>query len=222
MRDQLCDDTQTSYVPHHSERITTMAFDLRAAINDMIDATGETNPAIIADKVAHDVPSQQVRTVLALALRPAVRDAFAARQRANPILHNVDYCTADTHGRRVDAVQPTSRTDHGLIDTHSAPVGPRAKQPFRASRKVSAIRQHSAEVTRWLADAVSGLDAWKSLGECTYDDLMNSAEYRRQLAAGNLAQADRYAQLADDLKAAGAATVADLPDDVLLRRKNAA
>lgn len=46
--------------------------------------------------------------------------------------------------------------------------------------------------------------------ECTSSDLRSAAAYLRQQAADNVAKAEEYEQMADDLDRAGAKTVADL------------
>lgn len=85
-------------------------------------------------------------------------------------------------------------------------------RPASRSAKVSAIRDQWQAALR---DRVHTGDGWKLLGECTYSDLMAAAKRRRELADRNLAMADRYEALAQQLLAAGVDRVADLPDGIV-------
>src|SRR5262245_58955494 len=82
---------------------------------------------------------------------------------------------------------------------------------IRPSAKVAAIR---SAWQRSLRDRVEFVGGWKLLGDCTYDDLMAAAKYRRQLADRNQAMATAYEALAHRLTAAGVATAGDLPEPV--------
>ncbi len=62
---------------------------------------------------------------------------------------------------------------------------------------------------------------WKFLGDCAPDDIETLAKLRRGLAAANQAKAQRFERLAAAMRKGRAATVRDLPADVLLEIFNA-
>lgn len=85
--------------------------------------------------------------------------------------------------------------------------------PDGVSWKVGAIREHWR---RSLQDSVHvGGSEWKRLGQCTYEDLKVAAAERREQASRNRAKAQQYEALANLVSDHGAATVAELPVDVL-------
>lgn len=56
---------------------------------------------------------------------------------------------------------------------------------------------------------------WKALGACTREDVLAIAEGYQSRAEANAAMAAAYTALAEAMAERGAATVADLPDDVV-------
>lgn len=94
----------------------------------------------------------------------------------------------------------------------------RTTNPLLTNRVPAATPVRSAKVTgirdAWsaaLRDRVHVDGGWKLLGECGTDDLLFAAAERREHAAKNVAKAEAFEALAERLRAAGAATVADLP-----------
>lgn len=82
------------------------------------------------------------------------------------------------------------------------------------SAKVAGIR----EWWRGMLDQpVHVATGWKSLAECTRADLLFACAERRKVAVQNTAWAGRYEKLAQSMGALKAATVADLPSDLLAR-----
>jgi hypothetical protein len=80
---------------------------------------------------------------------------------------------------------------------------------YMPSAKVTAIREAHE---RSLRDRVfMGADS-KMLGDCTYDDLMNAAKFRKELADRNLILAKRYEELAARLLSENVVRVADLAE----------
>lgn len=61
-------------------------FDLRAAVNDVLDTTSLTDPVAIAAKVAENVPTRQLRVALAEALVSFVANVNQRRRMNNPLL----------------------------------------------------------------------------------------------------------------------------------------
>ena len=88
---------------------------------------------------------------------------------------------------------------------------------FAGSSKVGAIRdgwQRALRVVKVPTSSDPG--AWKALGACTFDDLVYAAEQRDEQARRNSAKARQYRALAATVQEHGAATVADLPAEVLM------
>lgn len=80
------------------------------------------------------------------------------------------------------------------------------------STKVAATR----EWWRGMLDQpVHVATGWKSLAECTRDDLLFACAERRKVAEQNIAWAGRFEKLAQSMGKLKAATVADLPNDLL-------
>lgn len=82
-----------------------------------------------------------------------------------------------------------------------------------ASSKVSAVRDWYERLMGQPVDVSGGHGQWKSLRECTRDELLAVAQYRRETAARNLATAEKYESLAKLLPARK--TVGQLPTDVV-------
>lgn len=79
-------------------------------------------------------------------------------------------------------------------------------KPAAASKKVASIRSNWAA---FLAERVQVDGVWKTIAECTADDVEALAANRREVAARNLAHAKNFERLAVSMRAQGAATVAD-------------
>jgi hypothetical protein len=163
-------------------------FSLSQAVADALESTDLASPDEIAEYVAANVGSRQVRAALAQALPPFVATMIQRRRSTNMIL---------------DPSQAPKVEDE-----------PVAKQPFRSLR-VSAIRDAWAKA---LADRVHVDGGYKMFGECTYDDLVFAAEERQEHARRNAAKATQYRAVADRLKRLGLETVSELPqgDSVVL------
>lgn len=87
---------------------------------------------------------------------------------------------------------------------------PRGGHP---SRKHASMLEYAAA---WLAGSLNiGPNQWKLLAECTADDLTAAADYSDQLAQANATRAKHYRRMVDALVRYNAATLNDLPVDVL-------
>lgn len=75
------------------------------------------------------------------------------------------------------------------------------------------IREHYA---RFMKNPLRGVDGWKALGDCTFDDLMYAAQVRRHQAELNLGEAKRFEKLAEMLTIKGIKTVDQLGVDELV------
>lgn len=83
---------------------------------------------------------------------------------------------------------------------------PAARKPNNSS-KVAAIRAgHEA----FFAQRVYANGDWKLLGDCTVADVLDLAAQRREIAAKNLATAEKYEALAERMAHARATTVREL------------
>ena len=94
-----------------------------------------------------------------------------------------------------------------VINNASRHNNPILKPNSGQSAKVTAIRDWWRAA---LHDRVYVDKTWKTLGNCTYGDLMLVAKQRRELANANMVTADRYEALAQLLLTNGVDTVADL------------
>jgi hypothetical protein len=92
-------------------------------------------------------------------------------------------------------------------------------RPANRSAKVTAIRDAAP---KWMRERVYVGTTWKLLAECTYDNLMFLVADRSALAAQNSAAADRYQKIADAVKRARVACVADLSKAAITRLESVA
>lgn len=82
-----------------------------------------------------------------------------------------------------------------------------------ASSKVAAVRGWHERLMSQPIDVSGGKGEWKALRDCTRDELLAVAQYRRETAARNLATAEKYEALAKILPAKK--TVGQLAADVV-------
>jgi hypothetical protein len=90
------------------------------------------------------------------------------------------------------------------------------RQPGSGPSRADAIRSWYA---RFLAQSVdpSGVGAsWKPLGRCTAVDLVSLARNRRLQASRNIALAEQYEALAEQMRAAEVTAVANLPESTVV------
>lgn len=78
----------------------------------------------------------------------------------------------------------------------------------QASAKVGAVQSWYEKLLDQSVDVSGDQGQWKRLADCTRDDLLQIAKYRRDVAARNLATAEKYEALAKGMKANQ--TVADI------------
>ncbi|MCU1617354.1 MAG: hypothetical protein JWO98_4894 [Frankiales bacterium] len=100
-----------------------------------------------------------------------------------------------------DFVRITVRTAH-----QGGMAGPR-------SANVEAVRGWYERLMSQPVDVSGNGAQWKSLRECTRDELLAVAQYRRQVAARNLQTADSYERLAKVMKPGQ--TVGALKQDIV-------
>lgn len=93
-----------------------------------------------------------------------------------------------------------------LTRMDSEPVGGVRRTPNRSGR-VAAIREHHVE---FFDRRVYAQGTWKLLGDCTREDVLDLAAQRRDAAARNAANADRFEALAEQMAAAGVSVVREL------------
>jgi hypothetical protein len=175
-----------------------MAFDLHTVVNEVFDSTSATDPRDIAAEVAQLVPDEDLRLALTDALEVYVRLTITRRRTTNAIVGVTSYNSAAPHP--VSAQRPSRDSLSG------------GTQPQTTATKQGAIRDRWAQALR---DLVHVEGEYKTLGECTYDDLMFAVAERRKLATQNNAAADRYERLAGVLAKHAVITVAELPREAL-------
>lgn len=159
--------------------------DLGEHIDRAIDA-GVTDVADIALKVRGTAPADLIEAHILAFLRAAIRDRLAKRRAGNPIIRGATAYARIVNGRPAVA----------------AGAGKRARQRD----------QFAADRVRWLADTVWTGTHRVQLGEATPVDLTMAADAMREQASRSVATAERYVEIAEAVRAAGVATVADLPD----------
>lgn len=161
---------------------------LRALVRDVIDCSMLSSPADIADEVLRRIPAKDSEAALAQTMRAFVRQVVSEQRMPVRLSHVEAQHDADGNPRPIQSV---------LI--------PSAKQ--------AAIRD------AWKRDArlykVQGVDGWKSLLECTRDDLLHAADARQEQGERNLAKAKQFRELEKTLRDHGVTTVGELPEDVL-------
>jgi len=162
-------------------------YDLRADIKAILSGTSLTDPGDVADKVAESVPVKALRAALRVTLRAYVRQIMAEERTLSAPNFGSGQAERDNQG-------------------HPAAAG--------FSWKGRAIRdgwQRQLDARVHVGDS-----AWKFLGDCTYDDLQALSAEREKHAQKNAAWARHYRFLASLLTEHDAATVRDLPAEVLM------
>jgi hypothetical protein len=152
---------------------------------------------------------------------------FSLRALVRNVLDETDLTSPDEIAEKVAASIPkeqlravlalTLRDFVRIEMTRSRSAGQNdEKQPRPANRsaKVSAIRDAAP---KWMRERVYVGTTWKLLAECTYDNLMFLVADRSALAAQNQAAAERYQKIADAVKRARVACVADLSKAAITR-----
>jgi len=166
----------------------TKTFNMRSLVRLVTKETGLSDPGEIAKAVDARIPDELVREALRQTLRLFVRQVNTENR-------------LPLHYDRV----PASYDKHGK---------PRPLQQVNvAAMKRDRIRAD------WFARAeqakVKGVNGWKSLLDCTRDDLVHAATFREKQGHMNLAKAQQYRDLEATLNDYGVQTVRDLPRDVL-------
>jgi hypothetical protein len=171
---------------------------IRAAIQD-----GEQDPAAITNLIIPDLTTAERTQALYAALPYLVRDEIRK-------LRHVAYGTRE--GERGDVTRRWQDPDTGEIAQATPPieVAARAQVQRAAGRRgfdASQERRDREQVLLRTPIHVHG--TWKTLGECTSEDLRAIAHDHRKRATETSRRADGFDRLADSLDRAGAATVAD-------------
>jgi hypothetical protein len=166
----------------------TKTFNMRSLVRLVTKETGLSDPGEIAKAVDARIPDELVREALRQTLRLFVRQVNTENR-------------LPLHYDRV----PASYDKQGK---------PRPLQQVNvAAMKRDRIRAD------WFARAeqakVQGVNGWKSLLDCTRDDLVHAATFREKQGHMNLAKAQQYRDLEATLNDYGVQTVRDLPRDVL-------
>lgn len=146
-------------------------------------------------------------------LRQRVRELQASTELSDP-RDIADRIIADLtpHERTfalAEALPPYVRECLGASRMHARMPAP------SSSAKVGAIRAWGERLLALSVDVSGEGGEWKRLADCTRDELLVVASYRRKQAERNVATAVQYEKLAARLDEADVATVADLTADDL-------
>jgi hypothetical protein len=163
-----------------------MTFDLADTTRQIIDSRPAWTLDDLAEAVDKATPAVTRRVAYRDALREYVRTAMTG------------------HARRPPDTAPTGQSKP---DTQVEGVGEGG--PNLAASRVALFR------AGYRAKVHAGPGTWKDLTDCTADELDFAAAENERMAEANAAAAQRYRQLAKAMRAANAATVADL-DPALL------
>lgn len=161
---------------------------LRHLVREVIATSMLSSPRDIADEVMRRLERDQFAGALQQALPSFVRQVNSEQRMPVRLAHVAAQYDADGN---------------------PLPV----QQVFIPSAKQAAIRDDWRIRARMFK--VPGVDGWKSLLECTRDDLLHAADSREEQGHRNLAKAKQYRALAATLRDHGAPTVGELPEDVL-------
>ena len=169
---------------------------IRALIRD-----GHQAPQQISSRIIPTLTTDEMREALHAALPYLVRD--------------------EIRKFRHDAISP-ARDDEGGDPAHRwhAPLDRSAaiRRGIEAARRRRAAGQKAADASQATRDRNAALlrtpvcidgTTWKTLGECTPEDLRSVAREHGKRAAENQRRADGFLRLADKLEQAGASTVAE-------------
>jgi hypothetical protein len=176
-------------------------YDLRAELRNILDTTDMTDPAEITDKVISTIPTEDLASVLRLALLPYVQ-TFMGHERLRAFkFSGADHAETDAQRLIVGAGIDLDRGDgsHRRNETHV----PGAASPRSWKRDLLRARIHVGDNER------------KMLADCTVEDITAAAIERVALSRQNAAWADRYRKLAHRMEQYHADTVADMPYDVV-------
>lgn len=166
---------------------TTTAFSLRALIREVAEDSALADPGALAKEVAKRLPEEHVQDAYEEMPRHYVREVITSSRALRP--------------------QPRPFEDAPGGTVKAAPVG--------RSQKVQAIRDWWRSVLRQrLHVGPAGTD-WELLGDANAEQLRFAAGERREMAASNLANAEKLEALAALLDEHGVATANELPDGVL-------
>lgn len=148
-------------------------------------------------------------------LRALIREQLATSPDPNP--HVIAALAAklvpdDQLRAALDELMPDAVREEIRRQRADLPSGEPAEQP------VSRKRRGAPAYRDWLRRPVSLDHAkadWRFLGDCTRDEVLRLAELAGEVAQKNLAMQARWERLADRMAKVGAATVADLPAEML-------
>lgn len=143
---------------------------LAQTVRRMHRETGSADPRELAEKVLAtlDTPAQ-VRDALAEALPDFVRNVVRTAHSGSLIALS----------RAVTPPAPTA-----------------GKGPGSSSARVGAVRAWYDRLLSQPVDVSGNRGEWKAMRECTREDLLTAAAYRRDVAARNVATADAMERLA--------------------------
>lgn len=105
-----------------------------------------------------------------------------------------------------------------LAGTNRRKVFAAAAQSAKPSQPSKPSKWHNKgaeQYQRLIAQTLKTANGWKELRDCTRDDLLFAAQYRRDHAAATIAQAETFEAIADAMAQHQVRTAGDLPPDVI-------
>lgn len=190
------------------------SFNLRALIREAMATAPYANPGQLAAEVAERIPENKVREALDQALRFFVRQVMSEERPHGPIAQPSRVPASVTRPSGGSGAVPLPTFTPPQPDNTPVPQnvgGPQAK--YTGSRKGAEIRDGWQKV---LDAKYSTPDGWKSLGDCTYDDLQGMAAYLDKQADQKKARARGWRELAALMTEHEAQILRDLPAEVLM------
>lgn len=168
--------------------MTTNPTRLRGIVRLLCDSTDMTDPRDLASAAVARLADDEVRAELEAAAVYTVREVL--------------------HTMRNGVIQPTD-SPAGLSTPDAPQVGAgRAPSPTRHGR-TAMMRSWAAERLR---SRIHVGGEWKMLRDCTLADLAYAAHERRENAARNAAEAERYDRLGKAVAEQGVDTAGDLDE----------
>lgn len=170
-----------------------MTFDLHDLVKQVCATSALTHPKDLAKEVLGQIDEHDEHDALEQSLATVVQKYVSRDHR--PLI---------TPG------------DQGRGDTQTGTVaGGSNRSPYVTALRSAWQRQLTARVNVGVGD-------WKRFGDCTAEDLDFMSRHRRELAAANIASADKLDTIAALLEEHGVDMVRDIPEHIVAELKDAA
>ena len=166
----------------------TTQLDLRDVINDVLDTSGLTDPGDVSDRVIDTLEDRDLRDALRLTMRAYVRNMI---------------------GQRRALYEPPAKAENAPEFQSPSGLGSVSK-----SSKVQRIREGWR---KHLRDRYHVEGAWVFLEAMSASQLLAAAQERTELAAQNIARANKLRDWAGLVEEHGVDSFGELPPEVLAK-----